>query len=92
MHGRVCVMGFSRGGVYIQNIWVQSVLTEKKVIQFKQKRRKITFIVKISFWNQQTYSLYKKKRKDYILFDNLGTFKDKHFKLTGYLDWYVPYQ
>ena len=38
------------------------------------------------------YSLYKKKRKHYIIFNNLRTFKDKHFKLTGDLDWSVPYQ
>ena len=38
-------------------------------------------------------SRYKKKRKMYIMYDNLCLFKDKHFKLTGYLaDWYVPYQ
>ena len=36
------------------------------------------------------YSLYKKKRKHYIIFNNLGTFKDEHF--TGDLDWHVPYQ
>ena len=29
------------------------------------------------------YSLYKKKRKHYIIFNNLRTFKDEHFKLTG---------
>ena len=38
------------------------------------------------------YSLYKKKRKHYIIFYNLRTFKDEHFKLTGDLDWHVPYQ
>ena len=38
------------------------------------------------------YSLYKKKRKHYIIFNNLRTFKDEHFKLTGNLDWHVPYQ
>ena len=38
------------------------------------------------------YSMYKKKRKHYILFNNLRTFKDEHFKLTGDLDWHVPYQ
>ena len=32
------------------------------------------------------YSLYKKKRKLYILVDNLSPFKDEHFKLAGYLD------
>ena len=39
-----------------------------------------------------TYSLYKKKRKHYIIFNNLRTFKEEHFKLTGDLDWHVPYQ
>ena len=39
------------------------------------------------------YSLYKrKKRKHYIIFNNLRTFKDEHFKFTGDLDWHVPYQ
>ena len=38
------------------------------------------------------YSLYKKKRKLYIIFNNLRTFEDEHFKLTGDLDWHVPYQ
>ena len=40
------------------------------------------------------YSLYKKKRKPYIMFNtsNSSPFKDEHFKLAGYLDWYVPYQ
>ena len=38
------------------------------------------------------YSLYKKKRKHYIIFNNLSTFQDEHFKLTGDLDWHVPYQ
>ena len=38
------------------------------------------------------YSLYKKKRKHYIIFNNLRTFKDEHFKLAGDLDWHVPYQ
>ena len=38
------------------------------------------------------YSLYKKKRKRYTIFDNLRTFEDEHFKLTGDLDWHVPYQ
>ena len=38
------------------------------------------------------YSLYKKKRKHYIILNNLRTFKDEHFKLTGNLDWHVPYQ
>ena len=38
------------------------------------------------------YSLYKKKRKHYIIFNNLRTFEDEHFKLTGDLDWHVPYQ
>ena len=38
------------------------------------------------------YSLYKKKCKHYIFFNNLSTFKDEHFKLTGYLDLYVLYQ
>ena len=38
------------------------------------------------------YSLYKKKRKHYIIFNILRTFKDEHFKLTGDLDWHVPYQ
>ena len=38
------------------------------------------------------YSLYKKKRKHNIIFNNLRTFKDEHFKLTGDLDWHVPYQ
>ena len=38
------------------------------------------------------YSLYKKKRKHYIIFDNLRMFKDEHFKLTGDLDWHVLYQ
>ena len=28
----------------------------------------------------------------YIIFNNLRTFKDEHFKLTGDLDWHVPYQ
>ena len=35
------------------------------------------------------YSLYKKKRKHYIIFNNLSTFKDECFKLTGYLDLYI---
>ena len=38
------------------------------------------------------YSLYKKKRKHYIIFNNLRTFEDEHFKLTGDLDWHVLYQ
>ena len=38
------------------------------------------------------YSLYKKKRKHYIIFNNLRTFKDEHFKLIGDLDRHVPYQ
>ena len=38
------------------------------------------------------YSLYKKKRKHYIIFNNLRTFEDEHFKLTVDLDWHVPYQ
>ena len=38
------------------------------------------------------YSLYKKKHKHYIIFNNLRTFEDEHFKLTGDLDWHVPYQ
>ena len=37
------------------------------------------------------YSLYKKKRKHHIIFNNLRTFKDEHFKLTGDLYWHVPY-
>ena len=41
---------------------------------------------------QNIYSLYKKKCKHYIIFNNLRTFKDEHFKLTGDLDWHVPYQ
>ena len=40
----------------------------------------------------QVYSLYKKKRKHYIIFNNLRIFEDEHFKLTGDLDWHVPYQ
>ena len=39
-----------------------------------------------------TYSLYKKKRKHYIIFNNWSTFKDEHFKLTGYLDLFLLYQ
>ena len=27
-----------------------------------------------------------------IIFNNLRTFKDEHFKLTGDLDWHAPYQ
>ena len=42
--------------------------------------------------NQILYSLYKKKRKHYIIFNNLRTFEDEHFKLTGDLNWHVPYQ
>ena len=40
----------------------------------------------------ENFNLYKKKRKHYIIFNNLRTFKDEHFKLTGDLDWHVPYQ
>ena len=36
--------------------------------------------------NNEPYSVYKKKRKLYIVFDNKSHFKDKHFKLAGYLD------
>ena len=51
-----------------------------------------------SFWVRapiqfvHIYSLYKKKRKHYTILNNLRTFEDEHFKLTGYLDWHVPYQ
>ena len=38
------------------------------------------------------YSLYKKKRKPYIMFDNSSHFEDEHFKLVGFLDWYGSYQ
>ena len=38
------------------------------------------------------YSLYKKKRKPSIMFDNSSLFKDEQFKLAGYIDWYAPYQ
>ena len=34
----------------------------------------------------QMYSLYKKKCKHDIILNNLSTFKDENFKLTGYLD------
>ena len=42
--------------------------------------------------NSFIYSLYKKKRKPYIMFHNSSNFKDEHFKLAGYLDWHVPNQ
>ena len=38
------------------------------------------------------YSLYKKKRKPCTMFNYSSHFKYEHFKLAGYLDWYVPYQ
>ena len=38
------------------------------------------------------YSLYKKKRKPYIIIDNYSPIKAKNFKLAGYLDFHVPYQ
>ena len=38
------------------------------------------------------YSVYKKKRKLSIMFRNFSLFKDKHFKLAGYLDSTVTYQ
>ena len=38
------------------------------------------------------YSLYKKKRKHYIIFNNLRIFEDEHSKLTGDLDWHVRSQ
>ena len=34
----------------------------------------------------------KRNVKHYIIFNNLRTIKDEHFKLTGDLDWHVPYQ
>ena len=46
----------------------------------------------IEYMKVREYSLYKKKCKHNIKFDNLRTFKDEHFKLTGDLDWHVPYQ
>ena len=46
---------------------------------------------KWSFVTFLIYSLYKKKRKHYIIFNNLRTFEDEPFKLTGDLDWHVPY-
>ena len=33
-----------------------------------------------------------KETQHYIIFNNLSTFKDEHFKLTGYLDLFVLYQ
>ena len=38
------------------------------------------------------YRLFKKKRKHYIIFNNLRTFIDEHFKLASDLHWHVPYQ
>ena len=32
------------------------------------------------------YSVYKKKNKLHIMFDNLSHFNDKHYKFAGYLD------
>ena len=46
----------------------------------------------LNFHSLHIYSLYKKKRKHYIIFNNLRTFEDEHFKLTGDLDWHVPYK
>ena len=47
----------------------------------------------IAFCGQEFIcSLYKKKRKPYIMFDNSSPFKDGHFKLAGYLDYYVSDQ
>ena len=37
------------------------------------------------------YCLYKKKRKHYIILNNLSTFEDDHFNLTDFLDWYGLY-
>ena len=33
-----------------------------------------------------------KRNANITYFNKLVTFKDDHFKLTCYLDWYVPYQ
>ena len=49
-------------------------------------------LISLLFQSQYMYSLYKKKRKHDIIFNNLRIFKDEHFKLTGELDWHVPYQ
>ena len=46
----------------------------------------------VVLYQNDKYSLYKKKRKHYIIFNNLRTFKDEHFKLTCDLHWHVPYQ
>ena len=57
--------------------------------------KKISFMKLMSAswnWYAPLYSLYKKKRKHYIIFNNLRTFEDDHFKLIGELDWHVPYQ
>ena len=59
-------------------------LNEQRMLQYKQS-------TELS-GHQAYYSLYKKKRKHYIMFNNLSTFKDEHFKLTDYLDLYVLYQ
>ena len=68
-----------------------NIPTSKDLINYQIPIRRLT---KLQLQNLAilNYSLYKKKRKHYIIFNNLRTFNDEHFKLTGDLDWHVPYQ
>ena len=55
-----------------------SDLTNTKMISHSKDH-----LSRIDIESHRYYSLYKKKRKHYIIFNNLSTFTDEHFKLTG---------
>ena len=68
--------------IFAKNIDCGYTLTSTHNLCFRAKIRKNVHPCKPQFY----YSLYKKKRKHYIIFNNLRTFKDEHFKLTGDID------
>ena len=70
----------------VQYCDLQGILATSSILQRRSGRKKILLAI-----SNQTCSLYKKKRKPYIMFDDLGPCKDAFLKLAGLLDWHVPY-
>ena len=80
---------------YSHFMFIEEVLSSTQNVCFEQKKKYRIVSYKIVHFTAvkiAIYSLYKKKRKPYVIFDDLSPFEDEHFNLAGYLDWSVSYQ
>ena len=56
-------------------------------VQYLAHRERVQY--NVSVFEDSISSVYKKKRKLYIMFDNTSHIRDNHLKLSVYLDWTV---